>query len=316
MLSLKPFIESIERQNICMDAVMVVQNDVVLGLHRFTDQVVHNVFSVAKSYTSAAIGFAVDDGFLKLTDKPYDMFQELLPESIDPRWKDVTLFHLLTMTSGHGEPHLMVVDRKILRGETEGDADQAMREEWLRFAFTRPMVCRPGEAWSYGNLAPYVAGRMLEKAAGCSMRDYLYEKMWKPLRVKKPRWDSDTAGHTFGASDLYLDITDMIKLGQIYLGMGELDGRRFLSREWVEWSTACHYPSFSINPFGYAADEECGYGFYFWHNTKNGSYRAYGREGQFVIVLPEQNAVIAIQSMHSDVQPILDAVWEHILPWL
>ena len=65
---------------------------------------------------------------------------------------------------------------------------------------------------------------------------------------------------------------------------------------------------------GYGADEEMGYGYYFWlnHGAAN-SYRCYGREGQFVIILPEKNAVIATQAMHSNVQPILDAVWKHIL---
>ena len=70
-----------------------------------------------------------------------------------------------------------------------------------------------------------------------------------------------------------------------------------------------------LNPAGYGADEEMGYGYYFWlnHGAAN-SYRCYGREGQFVIILPEKNAVVATQAMHSNVQPILDAVWKHILP--
>lgn len=211
----------------------------------------------------------------------------------------------------------------MLRGETAGETDEAavmltqdMREEWLRFAFAKPMVYDPGTVLSYGNLAPYVAGRMLEKVTGCSICDYFYKKFWEPLGVAKPQWDTDPAGHTFAASDLYLDIIDMIKLGQLYLGMGVVNGRRFLSEDWVRQSTCNYYDTTAIGPSRPAADEECGYGFYFWHNTKNGSYRAYGREGQFIIVLPEQDAVIAVQSMHSDVQPILDAVWECIYPQL
>ena len=98
---------------------MAIKDDTILGLYRFTDTVAHNVFSVAKSYTATAIGFAVDEGKLSLDDKPIEMFAELVPEDIDPRWNDVTLYHLLTMTSGHGQPHLMAVDRRKLRGETE-----------------------------------------------------------------------------------------------------------------------------------------------------------------------------------------------------
>lgn len=317
MFSLQGFVERTKERGINMDAVMVVQEGVVLGLHRFSDDVIHNVFSVAKSYTSTAIGMAVDEGLLKLEDKPCDMFGEYMPKDADERWQEVTLFNLLTMSTGHGSPHLMAKDRKRLRGETENPADPAQQAEWLRFAFSRecPMVYGVGEKMRYGNLAPYVAGRMVEKVTGCNLREYLYEKLWKPLGVQLPRWDADPSGHTFAASDLFLDITDMIKLGEIYLGKGEYRGRRYVSEKWVEQASGNYILSNPINPVGNAVDEEQGYGFYFWRNTRPG-YRAYGREGQFIIVLPEEKAVVATQAMNSDVQPIMDAIWEEIYPQL
>lgn len=307
MLNLNNFITSVKEQNINMDAVAVIKDEVLLGLHRFSDTVEHNVFSVAKSHTATAIGFAIDEGKLSLTDKPVDFFADILPADLDPRWNDVTLYNLLTMTTGHGAKHLMVVDRQKLREENVW--------EWLDFAFTRPLVCNAGEKFAYGNLAPYVAGRMLEKAVGMTICDYLYEKMWKRLGVKKPRWDADPEGHTFAASDLYLDIVDMAKLGELYASGGKYKGERLLSEEWVKAAGAKHVDSCVLNPGGYCADEEAGYGFYFWRNHEiENSYRCYGREGQFVIILPQKNAVIATQAMHSNVRPILDAVWKHILP--
>ena len=307
MIDFQSFISEIKEQNINMDAVAVIKDDALLALHRFSDTIEHNVFSVAKSHTATAIGFAVDEGKLKLTDKPVDFFADILPEDIDPRWNDVTLFNLLTMSTGHGTKHLMVVDRKMLREKGE--------KEWLTFAFTRPMVWGAGEKFVYGNLAPYVAGRMLEKAVGMTICDYLYEKMWKPMGVKKPRWDTDPSGHTFAASDLYLDIVDMAKLGQLYVSGGKYKGERLLSEEWVKAAGSKHFDTYVMNPGGYCADEEAGYGFYFWLNKAvKGSYRCYGREGQFVIILPEKNAVIATQAMNSNVEPILSAIWKHILP--
>ena len=307
MLELQDFIDSTKEQNINMDAVAVMKDGILLGLHRFSDTVAHNIFSVAKSHTATAIGFAIDEGKLSLTDKPIDFFRGILPESIDPKWERVTLHNLLTMTTGHGAAHLMVVDRKRLR--EDGDT------EWLNFAFTRPMPYEPGEKFSYGNLAPYVAGRMLEKAVGMTICDYLFEKMWKPMGTPKPLWETDLAGHTFAASDLYLDIIDMTKLGALYASGGLWQGKRLLSPEWVGTVGKKHTDSCVLNPAGYGADEEMGYGYYFWlnHGAAN-SYRCYGREGQFVIILPEKNAVIATQAMNSNVQPILDAVWKHILP--
>lgn len=315
-MNLKGFIDRAEEKKINMDAVMVIQNDETLGIHRFTDHVVHNVFSVAKSFTSTAIGMAVEEGLLNLSDKPCDMFCDLMGESVDPRWKEVTLHHLLTMTSGHGRPFLMVSDRKWLKGETDRPVDEQTQKEWLRYAFSCPMKYKAGEKMSYGNLAPYVAGRMLEKVCGCSINDYLDHRLWQPLGVKKPRWDEDGSGYTFAASDLYLDIEDMIKLGQIYLGKGMFNGVRYLSEEWVNLATVSHVKSNPINPAGAARDEECGYGYYFWQNSYSGSYRAYGREGQFIIVIPDKHAVIATQAMHSDVQQIMDAIWEELVPQL
>lgn len=314
MFELNGFVEQVNEKKINMDAVMVIKDGKVLCLQRFTDNIVHNVFSVAKSFTSTAIGIAVDEGLLKLTDKPYEVFREMMDDQVDVRWKDVTLYNLMTMRSGHEEPYMMAPERKVLRGQTEEKVPGEMMDEWLRYAFTRPMKHQPGEKTRYGNLAPYVAGRMLDKAAGCSVNDYLYEKMWKPLGVAKPQWDCDNAGHTFTASDLYLNIEDMIKLGQIYLGNGVFEGKRYLSEEWVKKATSRLVSSTTISPRSYAADEECGYGLFFWKNTVPGSFRAYGREGQFVIVIPEKNAVIATQAMHSDVQQVLDAVWSQILP--
>lgn len=307
MLDLRSFIDSVKEQNINMDAVAVTRGGALLGLHRFSDAIIHNVFSVAKSHTATAIGFAIDEGKLKLTDRPVDFFTDILPDGIDPKWQKVTLHNLLTMTTGHGAAHLMVVDRKKLRAEGV--------DEWLTFAFTRPIPYEPGEKFSYGNLAPYVAGRMLEKAVGMTICDYLYEKMWKRMDIAKPQWDTDPLGHTFAASDLYLDIIDMVKLGELYAAGGCYRGERLLSEEWIRSVRTKHTDSCVLNPAGYGIDEEMGYGYYFWLNHgATGSYRCYGREGQFIIILPEKNAVIATQAMNSNVQPILDAVWKHILP--
>ncbi len=78
------------------------------------------------------------------------------------------------------------------------------------------MMYEPGKKFSYGNLAPYVAGRMLGKAVGMSVCDYLYEKFWKRAGTAKPRWGTDSKEHTFPVSDLFLDIADTAKLGQLY----------------------------------------------------------------------------------------------------
>ena len=314
MFSVREFEEKINENHIRLYAYMIVQKNEVLALQKYSEKDCHNVYSIAKSFLSLAIGMAIDDGLLTLQDKPCDMFRDLISDNIDPKWEDITLEHLLTMSSGHGTPYLMAEDRKMLRSE-ESLIDQEMKEEWLKYAFSRPLDHEPGEKFVYGNQNPYIAGRMLEKVTGITVCDYLYEKLWEPLGIKKPRWDTDSAGHTFTASDLYLDIEAMTKLGQIYLGNGTYHGIRFVSEDWIKKSTSIHIKSSCLSPNGGAADELQGYGYYLWKNTKEG-YRANGKMGQLILVLPEKEAVISVQARHISSQQILDIIWETIYPGL
>lgn len=127
---------------------------------------------------------------------------------------------------------------------------EAVKSEWLRYAFACPMVYESGEYFCYGNLAPYVARRVLEKVTGMNIRDYLFEKLRQPLGVAKPCWDADPSGHTFAASALLLDIKDMIKLGQIYLGKGAFNGHCYLSEDWLVVAAQNHVDFDVINPTG------------------------------------------------------------------
>lgn len=300
-----------------IDAACIIQKGDVTAVERYGGDRLHNVFSVSKSFTVTAVGICIDEGLLSLDSRPFEMFPESITDTADPRWSEVKLEHLLTMNTGHGKAWLMAKDREMLRGEdpTRHASPEDMAD-WMRYAFRCPMVQHPGEKTCYGNLAPYVAGRMVEKVTGMTMRDFLYERLWKIQRVDRPRWDPDTSGHTFPASFLFLDIVDMTKLGQLYLNGGVWDGQRIVSESWTKTATSRHVDSYVISPTGIAEDEMYGYGYYFWMCRYPGIYRAYGREGQFVIVIPEKEAVIGIQSMHSDVQAVLDVVWDTVLPVL
>ena len=311
MFNLQPFIEAAVKKSIPLHAVMVVKDDELLGAHRFYEQKFYNVYSAAKSFTSAAVGMAVDEGLLSLTDRPVDAFGELLPDAVDPRWEQVSLRNLLTMTTGHTEGWLMGAERKVLRGEMPGDVTEEEKAEWVLYAFAKPIGVTPGTEFHYGNQGPYLAGRMLEKAAGVTVRDYLYEKMWRYMKTPLPQWEMDTGGHTFTASGLYLDIEDMAKFGQMCLNNGRYDGRQIVSEEWMKLATSKQVDCSSISIDYYAPDELTGYGFLFWQNTREG-FRAYGRESQFIIVLPERNAVVCIQADYSDCQKVLDLFWQYI----
>lgn len=313
---LQDFMDTVRRNRLGVDAVQVNQGGKVLDVHHFDRGGAHDCFSVAKSFLSTGIGIAIGEGKLTLQDSVTKALAEHLPDDIDPRYHQLTLRNLLTMTTGHDRPWLMSGERARFREEAQTANASRESKDWAYYAFTRPIVHEPGTVFSYGNLAPYLACCMLEKAVGATLRDYLYEKFWKPMGIACPRWDSCPAGHTFSASDLFMDIGDMIQLGTVYLNGGRFEDQQLVPAQWVEQATSKQVESAKISPEGSGEDETYGYGYFFWLCHQPGVYRAYGREGQFVIVMPQLQAVIATMSMHHDVQSILDAVWKDIVPKL
>ena len=312
MFTLQPFIEAAGSRNIPLHTIMVVKDDELLGAHRFSEKRTYNVYSVTKSFLSVGIGMAIDEGLLSLSDRPVDAFGELLPDAVDAKWEQITLKHLLTMSTGHTKAFLMGKERKVLRGETPGETiPRAMKNEWILYVFDKPLEVMPGTEFHYGNQGPYLAGRMLEKAAGVTVRDFLYEKMWRYMKTPLPVWETDPLGHTFTASGLYLDVEDMAKFGHMCLNKGSWDGRQLVSKAWMDLATAKQMECDPISIDYEAKDELAGYGYYFWRNSVEG-FRAYGRESQFVIVLPDKKTVACIQADFSDCQKVLDIFWEHI----
>lgn len=302
---LSAFIDRIEQNHINLYGIIVYQDGSITAEHYFAPDEPRSIYSVSKSFMVTAVGQLLEAGLLRLSDRPADFFPEHLPHDLDPRYRDLTLEHLLTMSSGHRRGLLMGEERKTIR-ETD----------WIRFVFSQPLVSGPGEKFMYSNGSSYLAGCMAEKAAGVKLADYLYESVFKTLDIPRPEWDECPMGHTFAASTLKLRLSDMQKLGILYLNEGEYGGRRIVSKDWVKQAASHKIDSRKVSIKGTGADEVFGYGYQFWLCRYPGVYRAAGSYGQFVIVLPEKHAVIATSACEKDHQRILDVIWESLLPEL
>jgi len=286
-MDLKPFIEEIERQKLKVEGVKVVQKGIDIVSHRWIPEYRRNVFSISKSFASIAVGMAIDEGKLRLSDRVTGVFKRDEPCS---RWDSLTLEQLLTMNMGHAE-----------------FTRPASVKEALSYELTRD----PGTAFLYDNTCTFLASAMLSEATGQKMKDYLSDRLFHPLRISDPPWNESDDGYTVGATGLFLTTSEMATFGSFLLQRGNWEGKQLVSAAWIDAATRTQVPtSLQKKP-----DYNLGYGYQFW-TCRHGAFRCDGRDGQFVVVLPALNAVVAINSDEKNPEPILWAVWDCILPAL
>lgn len=257
----------------------------------------HSLYSMSKSFTATAIGFAVSEGYLAVSDKVISFFPDDLPETVSENLEAMTVRDLLTMSAGHAK---------------DTTWDMVQTDDWVKAFLSYPVEKKPGSEFLYNSGATFMLSAILQKKTGKAILEWLTPRLFKPLGIEGATWDVSPKGINTGGWGLRLKTEDLAKFGQLYLQNGKWDGFRILPEGWAEEAT-----SFKIAN-GRPEDRETsdwaqGYCYQFWRSRHN-SYRGDGAFGQYTLVLPEQNAVIAIHSETADMQGILDLVWEKLLP--
>ena len=208
----------------------------------------------------------------------------------------MTVRELLTMSGGHGtEP----------KAGSDGPS--------VRFFLSQPVVYPPGTHFLYNTMGSYVLSAIVTKVTGQTVLDYLKPRIFEPLGIENPRWDSSSEGNSLGGYGLYLRTEDMAKFGQLLLQKGNWNGRQLIAREWIEQATSKQIPNENEDHTKIGPDWKEGYGFQFWRCRHN-AFRADGAAGQFIVVLPDQDAVVAITADTGNMQGELNAIWDHLLP--
>ncbi len=294
------FLEAIK--DLTVNGMVVYQNDELLVHYQPKPEEKQNQYSGTKSFTSTAVGFAVQEGLFSMEDYVLDYFKEDAPEQPSENLQKMKLKHLITMSMGFESPMLMGVQRPTLR-ETEKD--------WVKYVLYAPVTHEPGSVFQYNNAGPYLLGILIERKAGCSLCEYLTPRLFEPLGMEIPVFELDPQGHCFGAGGMISKVSDLAKLGLLYLHEGTYKDRQLLSREWVKAAVATQIQANE-------GDEEIGhaYAYLFW-TMPDGMYRVDGKYGQYCIVMPRQNAVIAVNSMQiQNEKDVLRAVVRNIVPQL
>lgn len=308
------FFSAADSAKLDVHSVMIVKDGAVVfskWRSQGVDTVPHVLHSVSKTFTATAVGMAIAEGKLNLTDKVVSFFPDELPDNPSDNLKAMTVRDLLTMSCGHDD-------------DPTGAARDSS-QTWTKAFLAYPVKHEPGTFYCYNSLGTYMLSAIVQKVTGEKVLDYLTPRLFEPLHIDKPRWEESPQGINTGGWGLYLKTEDLAKMGQLLLQKGKWNGRQLITEEWVDEMSKKQVES--VNPgtrMEQAAERGMtpetsdwmqGYGYQMWR-CRPGCFRADGARGQYIIVVPDKNAVIAITSDVEDLQGELNLVWDNILPAL
>ena len=256
----------------------------------------HILNSLSKSFTSTAIGLAIESGKLNLDDPVLKFFPTDAPAGPSENLQAMKVRDLLTMTGGHD------TEPKAVGGAPS-----------VKQFLAHPVKHKPGTHFQYNTMGTYTLSAIVTKVTGQTTLDYLRPRLFAPLGIANPDWASSPEGHSLGGYGLKICTEDIAKFGQLYLQKGKWNGRQLLPEKWVEQATSRQVPNDQESHSNIGIDWQQGYGFQFWRCTHN-AYRGDGAGGQLCVVMPDQDAVLAITADTGNFQGELNAVWNHLYP--
>ena len=231
--------------------------------HPYSVNTPHALYSVSKSITAIAAGFAVTEGFIDLSDKVVDFFPDLSPRKIKDDFDKVTFEHLISLTAGRGI--------SVLANRTKAD--------WLRLFMNSKQNFKPGDKFEYVNDCFYMAAAMIQKATGLTVMEFLKPRLFEPLGIQTAFWETDNRGIEAGGWGLFMSPEDLAKIGVCYLNDGYYEGKSIIPKEWIAESIKNHKGPYAEVTTNHTAS----YGYGVWRrNSADGPYRFDGIFGQVV----------------------------------
>ncbi len=295
------FVEGAEAKVDALHSFMVVRHGCVVAEGWWSPYEAtkpHLYFSLSKSFTSTAVGLAIADGKLTLDDPVLKFFPEEAPSTPSTNLKAMRIRDLLSMSAGHHES-----DIKSFPFGSDQDLVKAF--------FALQVAHKPGTHFVYNTPGSYMLFAIVQKVTGQTVLDYLKPRLFEPLGIEDPQWETSAQGISLGGYGLRGRTEDIARFGQLYLQKGKWNGQQLIPASWVELATARQ----TSNGSSPESDWEQGYGYQFWR-CRHGFYRGDGAFGQFCIVMPEYDAVVAITSGTKNMGSVMNLVWDRIVPAL
>lgn len=253
----------------------------------------HEMYSLSKSFTSTAAGFAIAEGKLSLDDTVLSFFPDQAPAEPSANLKSMRVRDLLCMSAGHEKE--VATSRELMT---------------VKAFLAHPVPFKPGTRFLYNTPATFMVSAIVQKVTGQTVLDYLKPRLFEPLSIASPTWDTNVEGISLGGYGLSIRTEDIAAFGQLYLQKGQWQGQQLLPASWVELATSRQ----TSNGSSPNSDWEQGYGYQFWRSRHG--YRGDGAFGQYCMVLPEQDTVIAITSGIGNMASVMNLIWDQLLPTL
>jgi CubicO group peptidase (beta-lactamase class C family) len=300
------FLEALAEMKIELHSLMVVRHGAVVAegwWAPYGAALNHGLYSLSKSFTSTAIGLAVSEGRLTVEDRVTSFFPNDLPDTVSENLAALRVKDLLTMSVGQ---------------TTEPTGEMVKQENWVKTFLAWPIAHPPGSVFLYNSSATYMLSAIVQHLTGQTVLEYLRPRLFEPLGIAGMTWETCPRGINTGGWGLSIQTEGLVKFGELLRQKGVWSGKEILPAKWIEEATTFKIqqpaPAKPSRP-SETNDWLQGYCYQFWRCT-HGAFRGDGAFGQFMIVLPEQDAVVAITGESGNLQGELDLVWAHLLPAL
>jgi CubicO group peptidase (beta-lactamase class C family) len=290
------FIDAADKQIDTMNSFMMIRHGYVVAegwWGPYDAETPHILYSLSKSFTSTAVGLAISEGKLSLDDQVLKFFPEDAPAEPSANLKAMRVRDLLRMATGNQ------TEAQIRNDNTP----------WTKTFLSHPVPFKPGTHFLYNSPSTYMLSAIVQKVTGMTVLDYLKPRLFEPLGIDNPTWVASPQGISAGAYGLSVRTEDIARFGQLYLQKGKWKGKQLIPAAWVDEATARQ----TANGSAPTSDWDQGYGYQFWRSRHN-TYRGDGAFGQYCMVMPELDAVVAITSGVRDMQAVMNLVWTKLLP--
>jgi CubicO group peptidase (beta-lactamase class C family) len=289
--------------------LLIIKNGYLIAEKYFNEASIDHVSgraSSTKSFTSALVGIALEQGCIQSLDqRMMDFFPEFSEEIQDPRKEQITIRHLLQMRGGYPDEEYTsnLFEIMFFRGNWE----------FVPHLVDFPLASDPGTEFNYSNLTSHLLGVIVTRACGQDLETYSRQYLFSPMNADIYGWQVDDDGYNWGFGEIYVTARNMAKFGQLYLDGGVYDGKQVISADWIEASLQRYSESIirgGILPW-YGSFRDRGYGYQWWSSRSGGHYFYYasGHGGNYIILLPELDMVIVTAA-----DPLHD-MWDGGDPW-
>ncbi len=297
---LDDMVEYIEDNHISINSIVVIHNGTLVFeqyFDFFDENQTANIFSCTKSFTSTAMGLAIDKGYIANTSlKIVDLFPDRTIANLDSRKEAITIEDLLTMRVG------MDWDDNSASGMSEYN-NMLRADDWVQYVLDRPMMAEPGSRWNYNSGASLLLSAIVQNATGMTADEFTAEHLFGPLGISDYTWRENAQGISIGGNTITLRARDMARFGYLFLRNGYWAGEQIISSDWVQAAST----SYSV------LGAQGGYGYQWWIRHDINSFYAAGYAGQFIHVLPDYDAVVVFQATSG---VAFDPLTEWIIPAL